>query len=165
MKAVLDVHYRSDGAVAACVVFRDWQDGEPTRLVRATISVAERYRAGAFHERELPCLMTVLEEAGEQFDTIVIDGYVHLRPDVGKGLGEHLAHALSYSPVVIGVAKNRLRVAQRLVPIIRGRSAKPLYVSAVGCSLDRAASWIRDMHGPHRIPTMLRLADQCARGA
>jgi len=165
MKAVLDVHYRSDSAVAACVAFRDWRDGEPKRLVRATVPAAERYRAGAFYERELPCLMAVLEEAGEEFETIVIDGFVQLRPEVGLGLGVHLARALGSSSVIVGVAKNALQVAEGFVSIVRGRSTKPLFVSALGCPLDRAARWIRDMHGPHRIPTMLKLADRHARGA
>ncbi len=165
MKAVLDVHYRSDSAVAACVVFRDWQDGEPTRLVRATVPAAGRYRAGAFYERELPCLTAVLEKASEEFDTIVIDGYVHLRPEVGQGLGVHLARALGCSSVIVGVAKNPLQVAERFVPIIRGRSAKPLFVSALGCPLDHAARSIQRMHGPHRIPTILKLADRHARNA
>lgn len=165
MKTVVDVHYRSDIAVAACVAFREWQDGEPTRLVRTTVPATERYRAGAFYERELPCLLAVLDQAGEEFDTVVVDGYVHLRPEVGKGLGAHLAEAYSNSSVIIGVAKNPLRVADRYLAILRGRSRKPLFVSALGCSLEDAARWIREMHGPHRIPTLLRLADRCARGA
>jgi deoxyribonuclease V len=165
MKAVVDVHYRSDTAVAACVAFRGWQDGEPTRIVRATVAAAERYRAGRFFERELPSVLAVLVEAGEEYEAIVIDGFVHLRPDVGKGLGVHLAEALGYSTVIIGVAKSPLHIADRFVAIVRGRSVKPLFVSALGCPLDDAARAIGGMHGPHRIPTMLRLADRYARGA
>ena len=164
MKAALDVHYRGERAVAACVSFRDWHDGEATRLVRVEVPIGGRYRAGRFYERELPCLLAVLERADHEFEAIVIDGYVHLKPKVGKGLGVHLAEALPYSPIIIGVAKSPLRVADRFVPILRGRSAKPLFVSASGCPLADAARWVRQMHGPHRIPTMLRLADRCARG-
>ena len=165
MKAALDVHYSGESAVAACVAFRDWHDGEPTRLVRVAVPVGGRYRAGRFFERELPCLMTVLEEAREEFETIVIDGYVHLKSELGLGLGTHLARALEFSSMIIGVAKNPLRSADRFVPVARGRSAKPLFVSALGCPLEDAARWVREMHGPHRIPTILRLADQHARGA
>jgi deoxyribonuclease V len=153
MKAVVDVHYRSDTAVAACVAFRGWQDGEPTRIVRATVAAAERYRAGRFFERELPSVLAVLVEAGEEYEAIVIDGFVHL------------AEALGYSTVIIGVAKSPLHIADRFVAIVRGRSVKPLFVSALGCPLDDAARAIGGMHGPHRIPTMLRLADRYARGA
>jgi deoxyribonuclease V len=165
MKAALDVDYRGDAAIAACVVFGDWQDGEAAAVVRAEVQETAGYRAGAFYERELPCVMAVLEEARQQFEALVIDGYVHLRPDVGKGLGVHLAEALSYSPIIIGVAKNPLRVADRFRSIRRGRSAKPLFVSALGCPLDHAARAVLGMHGPHRIPTLLGLADRCARGA
>ena len=44
----------------------------------------------------------------------------------------------------------------------RGRrgSRKPLYVSAVGCRLQDAADRVLRMHGPHRIPTLVRRADQ-----
>lgn len=165
MKAALDVDYRGDGAVAACVAFRDWQDGEPTRIVRVAVPTPERYRAGRFYRRELPCLLTVLDEAGLKFDTIVVDGYVHLRPEVGTGLGARLAQALSYSTVIIGVAKSPLRIADRFTAIIRGRSSKPLFVSALGCPLEDAAREVQGMHGRYRIPTILRLADRCARGA
>ena len=44
----------------------------------------------------------------------------------------------------------------------RGRrgSRKPLYVSAAGCGLQDAADRVLRMHGPHRIPTLVRRADQ-----
>ncbi|HNS89267.1 MAG TPA: hypothetical protein PLT33_07985 [Deltaproteobacteria bacterium] len=47
--------------------------------------------------------------------------------------------------------------------IHRGRSRKPLYVSAVGCTLDHAAQSILSMYGPYRIPALLKLADRHAR--
>ncbi len=163
MKAALDVHYESDRSVAACVVFSHWPDSEPAELIRAVEPGALQYRPGRFYERELPCLLSVLKRAGREFETVVIDGYVHLRPDAGKGLGAHLFEALPYSPVVIGVAKNPLKVADRFVPVCRGGSSKPLYISAIGCSLEEAALSILSMHGPNRMPTLLKLADRCAR--
>ena len=89
----------------------------------------------------------------------------HLRPDVGKGLGAHLFEALPYDAIIIGVAKKPLNVADRFVPILSGRSAKPLYVSAIGCSLEYAAQSIARMHGPFRIPTLLKIADETSRNA
>ena len=56
-------------------------------VVTTTLSVPASYRPGRFYERELPGLLAVLQEAGEEFKTIVIDGYVHLKPHIGKGLG------------------------------------------------------------------------------
>jgi deoxyribonuclease V len=164
MKAVLDVHYERNRSTAACVVFKNWPDSRPTELFQVVLPGTSQYRPGRFYLRELPSLMSVLQRAGHEFETVVIDGYVHLKDDVGKGLGVHLFESLSYSPVVIGVAKNPLKVADHFVPIVRGRSRKPLFVSAIGCSVDEAAQSILSMHGPHRIPMLLKLADQQARG-
>lgn len=165
MKAVLDVHYDRDQAVAACVVFCSWQDSQPVKLIRTTLPPARQYHAGRFYERELPCLLSVLQEAEVEFETIIIDGFVHLRPEVGKGLGVYLAESLSYPVSVMGVAKKVLKVAERYVQIHRGRSTKPLYISAIGCPLEYAAQSIRSMHGPYRIPTLLKIVDQHARSA
>lgn len=165
MKAALDVSYEKDRAIAACVVFKDWLDSEPSELIREVGEKPLTYRAGRFYKRELPFLLAVLQRANRRFETIIIDGYVFLRPDVGKGLGLHLFESLSYSPVVVGVAKSPLKIADQFAPIIRGRSQKPLYVSAIGCRLDQAADSIKRMHGPYRIPTLLKLADQYARTA
>jgi len=163
MKAAVDVHYESDRAVAACIVFRTWQDSRPLTCVRVVLPPAAQYRAGRFYERELPCLLSVLQEANHHFDTIIIDGYTHLLPAIGKGLGARLAESLPYSAVIIGVAKNPLQIADRFVPVLRGRSKKPLYVSAIGCSAAAAARLIASMHGPHRIPTLLQIVDRYGR--
>ncbi len=83
--------------------------------------------------------MSVLQRADREFDPITIDVYVHLRTDAGKGLGVHLFESLSYSPVVVGVAKNPFKVADHYATINRGRSKRPLFVSATGCSIAQAA--------------------------
>jgi len=163
MKAALDVHYEIHRSIAACVVFDDWPDCGPAELIRVVVPGALEYRPGRFYERELPCLMSVLQLAGRQFGTIIIDGYVHLRDDAGKGLGVKLFESLPYSATVIGVAKNPLKVAGDFIEIHRGSSRKPLYISAIGCPVDQAARWVMGMHGPYRIPTLLRLADRHAR--
>ena len=48
--------------------------------------------------------------------------------------------------------------------IYRGDSAKPLFVTAVGMTLEEAKAHIASMHGEHRIPTLLRRVDQLCRG-
>ena len=163
MKAALDVHYRQDRATAACAVFRHWEDAAPVELLSAVGTNVAGYRPGRFFERELPCLLSILHAADRKFDSIIIDGYVHLHDSVGKGLGVHLAEALGYQAEVVGVAKSPLKVATRFTPIIRGRSSKPLFVSAIGCPLDKAKESIRNMHGPYRVPTLLKIVDQHAR--
>jgi GNAT superfamily N-acetyltransferase len=63
----------------------------------------------------------------------------------------------------LGVAKNSLKIAERFVPVFRGRCRKPLFVSAIGYPVEKAALQIEWMHDYHRIPTLLKLADQSAR--
>ena len=45
----------------------------------------------------------------------------------------------------------------------RGQSQKPLYVSAVAIDRAEAALAIQRMHGPHRIPTLLKQVDRRCR--
>jgi deoxyribonuclease V len=161
--AILDVHYQADGARAACVTFASWVDVEALQTYRVAVPGIRPYRPGRFFERELPPLLAVLEETGLEFSHIIIDGYVHLK-DSRMGLGAHLHQALLYPAAVIGVAKKPLAVADRFETIRRGRSSKPLFVSAIGCDLSDSAEAIARMHGPYRIPTLLRLADRIARG-
>lgn len=163
MKAVLDVHYRENGAAAACVIFDSWEDSAPLNLVRTVADRVSGYQAGRFYKRELPCLLAVLEAADRVFETILIDGYVHLQGSAGKGLGAHLFDALPYSAAVVGIAKNPLKIADRFMPVYRGRSKKPLFVSALGCSLTEAGEAVLRMHGLYRIPTLLKIVDQYAR--
>ncbi|MBS3754303.1 MAG: endonuclease V [Desulfobacterales bacterium] len=163
MKAAIDVYYEHNKWAAACVVFADWSDSEPAEIVRNYGSDARPYRPGRFYQRELPCLLSVLKRAEREFETILIDGYVHLQTGSGKGLGARLYEALAYLPAVVGVAKNPLKIADRFVPICRGRSKKPLFVSAIGWQEDQAAQCVLNMHGRYRIPEMLRLADRHGR--
>jgi deoxyribonuclease V len=51
------------------------------------------------------------------------------------------------------------------VEVRRGDSQKPLYVTAAGVSAEDAASRISEMHGPFRIPTLLKQVDTLARSA
>jgi deoxyribonuclease V len=64
---------------------------------------------------------------------------------------------------VIGVAKSAFRTAIHAVPILRGTSARPLFVTAAGMPRDDAADLIRHMAGSFRLPDALRLVDALAR--
>jgi len=163
MRAIVDVCYRAGRATAACIVFSHWKDREPASVSWHIFPAAAPYRAGRFYQRELPCILAVLRKAGCEFETIVIDGYVHLEEKVGKGLGVQLYESLVYDPVIIGVAKSPLIIAKDCVPIYRGWSRRPLFISSLGCPVQVAARHIEAMHGHYRIPTLLRLADQLAR--
>ena len=162
MLACVDVDYRGTGAVAACVLFRAWDDaGSAAERVEAIAQVAP-YQPGQFYRRELPCLLSVLATVAEPLETIVVDGYVWLSDD-RPGLGAHLYEALGRRAAVIGVAKTRFAGAEA-EPVIRGGSRRPLYVSAAGLDRARAAHCIAEMHGHYRLPTLLRRVDQLCRG-
>jgi deoxyribonuclease V len=162
--ACVDVDYRPDGAVAACLLFAAWDAAAPSASYALTIESVAAYEPGAFYRRELPCVRAVLDRVDVDLDVVVIDGYVWLGP-VGSdpGLGAHLHRVLGGSCTVVGVAKNPFRGGSGAVEILRGTSAKPLYVTAEGMPYQEAAARVAAMHGEHRVPTLLRQVDQLAR--
>lgn len=160
MIACVDVDYQPTCVTTACVGFEAWSDDVATiELVVRSQGAAAAYQPGAFYERELPYLLGVLERM-PALDLIVIDGYVWLGPDQ-PGLGWHL-HAARGNPV-IGVAKTRYAGADA-IDIVRGDSARPLHITALGIEPAVAAEHVRGMHGAFRIPTLLRCVDALARG-
>jgi deoxyribonuclease V len=164
MLACLDVDYRENGACAAAVVFRDWRDGAAAEERTVGIAEVQPYEPGQFYRRELPCLLAVLRVL-PPIETVIIDGYVWLEGASKPGLGAHLHEALGGRCAVIGVAKTKFQGADGAREVLRGTSQRPLYVTAVGVSLDVAAERVRSMHGAHRIPTLLgRVDDLCRRG-
>jgi deoxyribonuclease V len=162
MIVALDVQYNQtqSDATAAAVVFAQWTDAVPTADYSCVIENVQPYVPGEFFRRELPCLLAVLGKINEPVTTIVIDGYVRLndRP----GLGQHLFEHLNQSTPVIGVAKTPFHGASP-VEVFRG-SKSPLFVSAMGIDLQEAAIHIKAMHGPYRMPRLLKRVDLLARG-
>ena len=164
MLACVDVDYRGDEAVAACVLFNAWSDEGPAARMVEKIGAVEPYIPGQFYRRELPCLLAVLGKLSEAPQLVVIDGYVWLGGEERPGLGAHLYEALDRRLPVVGVAKTRFRGACLAVPVVRGEgSTRPLFVSAAGLDPATAAAHVRAMHGDYRIPTLLRLVDRLCR--
>jgi deoxyribonuclease V len=64
---------------------------------------------------------------------------------------------------VIGVAKSRFRTATHAVPVPRGSSARPLFVTAAGMPAADAAELVQHMPGRYRLPDALRRAGTLAR--
>ena len=116
--------------------------------------------ASQFSLRELPALRAVLRGV-TGLVLLIVDGYADLDPGGRPGLGAH-AHAALGIPV-IGVAKSRFRAATHAVPVLRGTSARPLFVTAAGMARADAADLVRRMAGRHRLPDALRRADALAR--
>jgi deoxyribonuclease V len=165
--AFTDVHYDaggSDGATAACVVAADWTSSAAREEHVVAIESVNPYRAGAFFERELPCLVRVLALLSASVQVVVVDGYVELDERGAPGLGAHLHDSLGGRVAVVGVAKTSFRGATFATEVLRGTSRSPLYVTARGIATAEAARLVRTMHGPHRLPTLITRVDHLARG-
>lgn len=161
--AAVDVDYGPTGANAACVLFHAFGDAAPGAEHVAHIADVAEYEPGAFYKRELPCILEVLRAAPSLPDVIIVDGYVWLSEDGRAGLGARLHEALGGSAIVVGVAKTGFMGSGFAEQVLRGGSAKPLYVTAAGVDPAVAAGWIRGMHGPHRLPTLLKRVDRLCR--
>jgi len=158
----VDVHYMDDcTARAAMVAALDSRFSLVCGTETAVVTVDAPYRPGDFYRRELPPLKAVLPLSGA-LALVVIDGYADLDAAGRPGLGAHV-HAEFGAPV-IGVAKTLYRTATHAAPVLRGRSARPLYVTAAGMSVADAARLVSEMAGPFRLPAAVRLADRLARG-
>jgi deoxyribonuclease V len=156
--ACVDVDYREKHAIAACLVFKNWTDETPVNEHGVRIEPIAEYVSGEFYRRELPCILAVLKAVKDPLELIVIDGYVWLEDQTRKGLGAHLYDALNKQIPVIGVAKTRFQSALA-AEVLRGKSATPLFVTALGIDRDAAAAHVRSMHGAFRIPTLLKRVD------
>jgi deoxyribonuclease V len=173
----VDVDYREHEVVAAGVGFAAWTDAAPVAEVVVTSDAPPApYEPGRFYLRELPHLRAVLsllmpraapphaappsDATAAAFDAVIVDGYVWL--GANKGLGAHLHDALGGATPVIGVAKTSFAGATA-IEVIRGASARPLYITAAGIDGALAADHVRAMHGEHRLPTLLKRVDQLAR--
>ena len=159
--AAVDVHYlRTGGARAAAVLAADAAFAHVLAERTAVVPRVAPYRPGEFYLRELPPLRAVLKDL-TGLGLLVVDGYADLDPGGRPGLGAH-AHA-EFGIPVIGVAKSPFRTATHAVPVLRGSSGRPLFVTAAGMPRADAADLIRHMAGRYRLPDALRRADTLAR--
>lgn len=158
---VTDVHYLASGGARAAAVIA--ADARFSRLVADRVELVPDvapYRPGQFYLRELPPLRAALNGLAD-VALLIVDGYADLDPDGRPGLGGR-ARA-EFGVPVIGVAKSAFRTATHAVPVLRGTSARPLYVTAAGMPRIEAADLVRRMAGRHRLPDALRRADALAR--
>ena len=159
--AAVDVHYLSaGGARAAAVLATDAAFAHALAERTAIVAPVPAYRPGEFYRRELPALRAVPDDLSG-LGLLVVDGYADLDPNGRPGLGAH-AHA-EFGIPVIGVAKSRFHTATHAVPVVRGSSARPLFVTAAGMPAAEAADLVRHMAGRYRLPDALRRADTLAR--
>jgi len=166
MNLIADVQYDSDArGVVAGILFPDWTSDAIARSKVVRIDAVAPYRPGRFYERELPCLLALLDRLDIRPEVIVVDGYVTLGADGRDGLGAHLHRALDGAVPVIGVAKSRFDGTPPACEVVRGRSRRPLYVTSRGIPSSDARRLIATMHGANRIPTLIAAADCACRAA
>jgi len=162
----LDVSYASDVAGVACLLADAWTTATPAMEVSKRLACAPaEYAPGEFYKRELPLLRAVIDDLTPLPAMLVIDGYVWLGANNTPGLGAHLFQALHATTPIVGVAKTRYRNDTWSEQVYRGKSRRPLYVTAAGVEIAKAAVLVSSMHGKHRIPTLLQQVDRLARMA
>lgn len=161
MILAFDTYYYNDTAKTVALAFNG-QDDKPHAVYTETLTGIEEYVPGAFYRRELPCILSLLKQVNlTGVDCIIVDGFVYLDDNATHGLGGHLYEALGQKMPIIGVAKTNFATIEKLkAPVLRGNSKNPLYVTAIGTSLETAAENIASMHGSYRIPTLLRELDR-----
>lgn len=162
--AYVDVAYDERWAAAAAVWFSRWEASGPQGF-RACLSPGPMpYRPGELYLRELPAILQVLRTLPVTVRLILVDGHVFLDGRRSPGLGAHLYQALEERKPVVGVAKSPWPGAPS-IPVFRGRSLRPLWVSAAGVDPSWAAKKVALMAGKGRLPVLFRLADRLAREA
>ena len=166
MLAFTDVQYETDHATAACVLARAWSDSSPAHRLVERVSPIAPYVPGEFYKRELPCVLAVLKraQAVAPLEGVVIDGYVVLDRAGTPGLGAKLYEAPGRTVPVIGVAKTAYRGSEMALALPRPGSLKPLYVTSIGVEPTEALAKLGQLHGPHRLPTLIKAVDSLARG-
>jgi deoxyribonuclease V len=163
LHACVDVHYDDPHATAAALFFDPWEAAAASAVRVVQLSEVAPYEPGQFFRRELPCVLAALERPPSTVDVVIVDGYVWLAPERG-GLGFHLYEALGREVPVVGVAKTRFSGDSPMaLPVLRGQSQRPLFVTSIGIPLVDAAECIRKMHGSFRVPTLLKEVDRLAR--
>jgi deoxyribonuclease V len=162
MILAIDVHYKATGAKAVGALIHHWEDAVAQQYIIRYIDEVSAYVPGAFYKRELPCILEICKDVDlRSLDCIIIDGFVVLDDSGKPGLGAYVYDSIQQQAPVIGVAKTNFHQnEQHVVPVLRGASANPLYVTAVGTDVQQAAEHIKNMHGEFRLPTVLKELDR-----
>ncbi|MCX6715093.1 MAG: endonuclease V [Candidatus Uhrbacteria bacterium] len=161
----LDVAYANGQAYGVAVGFRDWLDNTPLFIECVADSIASDYVSGEFWTREVPVLRKLIDrmKPHEGRRIFLVDGYVWLDANGKRGIGAVLwEDILHRNDTVIGIAKTSYRDAPH-IEVLRCDSKKPLFVTAAGVDPHVAAQAIRNMHGEHRLPTLIKWTDTCTK--
>ena len=162
MILAFDTYYFDNKAKTVCLEFSEYNQKENFMVHTEIIENVEEYIPGEFYKRELPCIMSVLNQINlENIEVIIVDGFVYLDDDKKYGLGGHLYEKLNRQIPIIGVAKtNFASIEKNKKALYRGDSIKPLYITSIGIDLEEAFKNIESMHGEFRMPTLLKELDR-----
>lgn len=162
MILAFDTYYFDNKAKTVCLKFDDWSDTGNYKIYHQTPEAIEEYVPGEFYKRELPCILSLLAKIDtENLQAIIVDGYVFLDDDNKPGLGARLYDAINRQCPVIGVAKSNFATVDKLkIPVLRGDSKNPLFVTAIGTDAETAALYVKNMSGQYRIPSLLKELDK-----
>ena len=86
----MDVDYRAEHALAAGILFDDWESDAMIQTFTAKIDGAAAYQSGQFYKRELPCLTQLIDQLPALPTVLIVDGYVYLDDQQKMGLGAYL---------------------------------------------------------------------------
>ena len=165
MILTVDVYYRRDNtATVAGIVFCEWASDAIERIIVKELDKVAPYESGSFFKRELPCILSLLEDVDQPLEAIIVDGYVTLGESNKPGLGMYLYESIRRTVPVIGVAKTEFVGTPEECRVFHGKSRRPLYVTTIGMPLTEAKTHIEKMHGKNRIPTLLKRVDEICRG-
>ncbi len=161
MIIAIDVHYRENLAKTVSIEFEHWTDKSPSKIHVIEIPIVADYVPGQFYKRELPCILEILKLSNlSNVNTIIVDGYVVLDDEGKKGLGGYLYAELEEQIPIVGVAKRSFHsLNEKVIPVLRGESKNPLFVTQLGGHLTDYAQKIAEMDGDYRIPTLLKILD------
>lgn len=162
MILAFDTYYFDGKAKTVCLEFTEWNQSENFKVHTEIIDNVEEYIPGEFYKRELPCILSLLNQIDlKKVEAIIVDGFVYLNDEKKYGLGGHLYEKLNEEIPIIGVAKtNFASIEKDKRSLLRGDSQKPLYVTAIGIELDDAFQKVESMAGEFRMPTLLKEMDR-----
>lgn len=164
---IIDVHYRESfgktSANVAGVRFLGIENHQILNQYQISVENVAPYQSGQFYQREMPCLLALLNKIQEPFDVIIIDGYVFLDGLQKAGLGKHLFDNLIEKKPIIGVAKNHFYDISDNDAVYRGTSKHPLYVTCINFHHETAKNLVKNLQGSHRMPDIIKFVDNLSR--
>lgn len=162
MILAFDTYYFDNKAKTVCLEFEDWNEDKNFKIHTEIIDNVAEYIPGEFYKRELPCIISLLNQMNlKNIEAIIVDGFVYLDDDKKYGLGGRLYEKLNNQIPIIGVAKtNFASVEKDKKALLRGDSAKPLFITSIGIDLETAFQKVDSMSGKFRIPALLKELDR-----